>query len=78
MKNNDNIVEKSVNTSEIAVKLDKKDLRQAYNRWIFQIEMCDNYERYMALNCCNALAPALRKLYKDEEDFKNALKRHLI
>lgn len=58
-------------------KLTKKDLRGVYNTWYFSTELSNSYERLQALAFCNALSKPLRKLYKDDEKYKDALKRHL-
>ena len=42
------------------------------------VELSNSYERLQALAFCNAIAKALKKLYKDDEEaYKEALKRHL-
>ena len=58
-------------------KLTKKDLRGVYNTWYFSTELSNSYERLQALAFCNAISKPLRKLYKDDEKYKDALKRHL-
>ena len=58
-------------------KLTNKDLRGVYNTWYFSTELSNSYERLQALAFCNAISKPLRKLYKDDEKYKEALKRHL-
>lgn len=69
MVENESIVEEK--------KLTKKDLRHAYNTWSMTAEISNSYERLTALSFCNALSKPLRKLYDNDEDYKEALKRHL-
>ena len=57
--------------------LTKKDLRGTYNTWYFSTELSNSYERLQALAFCNAISKPLRKLYKDDDKYKEALKRHL-
>ena len=58
-------------------KLTKKDLRGVYNTWYFSTELSNSYERLQALAFCNAISKPLRKLYKDDDKYEEALKRHL-
>ncbi len=54
------------------------DLRRVYNRWYFSTELSNSYDRLQGLAFCNALAPALKKLYADDEEaYKDALTRHM-
>lgn len=59
------------------LKLTKKDLMGVYNTFYFTTELSNSYERLQALAFCNALSKPLRKLYPNDEDYKEALKRHL-
>lgn len=58
-------------------KLTKKDLMGVYNTWYFSTELSNSYERLQALAFCNAISKPLRKLYKDDDKYKDALARHL-
>lgn len=58
--------------------LTKKDVNSVYWRWILLAEVSNSFERMQALAFATAFAPALRKLYKNKEDFIGALKRHLV
>ena len=58
--------------------LNKLDITKAYIKWYMSVELSNSYERLQALAFCNAIAKALKKLYKDDEEaYKEALKRHL-
>lgn len=58
-------------------KIDQKDLRRVYNRWLFASQTGWNYERMQGLSFCYAIMPVLRKIYDTEEELKKATKRHL-
>ena len=55
--------------------LTRTELVQTFLRSFFLMTSI-NYERYESLGFCYAMIPALRKLYPDEEQFKEALARH--
>ena len=57
--------------------LTKKDLFTGWNRWYFSTELSNSYDRLQALAFCNASSTILRKLYKNDDEFKEALVRHL-
>ena len=46
-------------------------------RWIWTAELSNSFERMQALAVASSFAPALRKLYTSDEEFQEALKRHL-
>lgn len=58
--------------------LTKKDIIRSMNRLYLGAAMCSSYERLQALIMCASMAPALKKLYPDREDYIQALKRHLV
>lgn len=63
--------------AEISAKnINKKDLFKVYIRSFFH-QGSWNYERMQALGYCFDMVPIIRKLYKNQEDRKKALKRHL-
>ena len=64
--------EDNVNEERI---LTKRELRQVFRRSFFSMTSI-NYERYCSLGFCYAMIPAIKKLYKDEAEIKEALKRH--
>lgn len=55
--------------------LNKSDLRKVFFRSFFSMTSI-NYERYSSLGFCFAMIPALKKLYKDPEEYKEALARN--
>ncbi len=60
------------------VKLSKKDVNKACWRWIFFSLAPQSFERMQGLSYCYTLAPAIEKLYKDnEEEKQKALTRHM-
>ncbi len=60
------------------VKLDKKDLKTVYNRYLFGAEMTFNYENYQGLDYAFSIYPALKKIYEnDPEMLKESMKNHL-
>lgn len=56
--------------------ISKKDLRSV-NLRSYLVGGNLNYERYLGLGFNFAILPVLRKLYKDEEDLKEAVSRHM-
>lgn len=57
--------------------LTQKDLDKCYWRMSLWGETSLNFERMQAIGFCNAMIPALKKLYPKKEDLSQALKRHL-
>lgn len=57
--------------------LTKKDLNKCYRRLSLWGETSLNFERMQAIGWCNAIAPALKKIYTKKEDLAEALQRHL-
>ena len=57
--------------------LTKKDLNKCYIRLSLWGETSLNFERMQGMGFCNAMIPALKKLYTTKEDLSEALKRHL-
>lgn len=57
--------------------LTKKDLNKCYIRLSLWGETSLNFERMQGIGFCNAMIPALKKLYTTKEDLSEALKRHL-
>jgi len=55
----------------------KKDLRKVFIRWLLGGQTGWNYERMQGLPYCFSMIPVLKKLYKDPDDMKKALKMHL-
>jgi PTS system mannose-specific IID component len=68
-----------VNTPEPAPnKLERSDVQRAFWLWTFFSHANYNYERLQGTAFAQAMTPIIRKLYKDPEDIKAALKRHLV
>lgn len=61
----------------VPYEITNKDLRGVFTMWFFSTELSNSYERLQALAFCNAIATPLRKLYPDDKDYSQALKRHL-
>lgn len=57
--------------------LTKKDLNRCYARLSLWGESSLNFERMQSVGWCNAMVPALKKLYTTKEELSEALKRHL-
>lgn len=60
------------------IHLTNKDLNKVFFRWWLTTELSNSYDRLQGLAFANALQPALKKLYADDEEgFKEALTRHM-
>jgi len=55
----------------------KKDLKKAFWRNLFGLQMSWNYKTMQGLGYCYILLPILRKLYPDKNDLSEAMKRHM-
>lgn len=60
------------------VKLDKATLKKVMWRDILTLQWSWNYERMQALGFLWAMIPALKKIYTNDDEFKDAMKRHLV
>lgn len=56
--------------------LTKKDLNKAFWRWTLGTQMSWNYETMQSGGVVLALGPALRKIYKDDEEFRKVIESH--
>jgi len=65
-------------TERPAVKLERSDVQRSFWLWTFFSHANYNYERLQGTAFAQAMTPIIRKLYKDPEDIKAALKRHLV
>lgn len=63
--------------NEKKVTLTKRDINKVIARWYITTEMSLNFERMQSIAYTYALLPALKKLYSNKEDLKEALQRHL-
>ena len=59
-------------------KITKKDLHGAWFRWWWANEVPHAFDRYIAPSLLLALMPILRKLYKNDDDLREAYHRHLM
>ena len=60
------------------IHMTNKDLNKVFFRWWLTTELSNSYDRLQGLAFANALQPALKKLYADDEEgFKEALTRHM-
>lgn len=60
------------------VSLSRGDVQRAFWLWTFFSHANYNYERLQGTAFAQAMTPIIRKLYKDPEEIKAALKRHLV
>jgi len=68
-----------MNTPEREVKrLSRSDVRRSFWLWTFFSHSNYNYERLQGTAFAQAMTPIIRKLYKDPDEIKAALKRHLV
>jgi mannose/fructose/N-acetylgalactosamine-specific phosphotransferase system component IID len=58
-------------------KITKKDLAKGWFRWWYANEIPHSVDRYVAPSLLWGLMPILRKLYKKDEDLKEAYERHM-
>ena len=59
-------------------KLDKKTINSVFKRWLFGVHTCWNYEKMQGLGFCYAMIPALKKIYKDDEEgLKEAVQHNM-
>ena len=70
-----NTLNTAENTNE-KYQVTKADLRKAADRYNFMACNIFNYESQMGPAVAWALAPVLRKIYKNDEDYKAALNNH--
>jgi mannose/fructose/N-acetylgalactosamine-specific phosphotransferase system component IID len=59
-------------------KLDRSDVQRAFWLWTFFSHANYNYERLQGTAFAQAMTPIIRKLYRDPEEIKAALRRHLV
>jgi mannose/fructose/N-acetylgalactosamine-specific phosphotransferase system component IID/mannose/fructose/N-acetylgalactosamine-specific phosphotransferase system component IIC len=67
--------ENELENNEVQSVLNQKDLKKVFFRSFFSMTSI-NYERYCNLGFCYAMIPALKKFYKNPEEYKEALARH--
>lgn len=59
------------------VKLDKETLKKSLFRDMFTLQWSWNYERMQALGFLWSILPVLQKVYKKDDELKEAMQRHL-
>jgi len=60
------------------VSLSKGDVQRSFWLWTFFSHANYNYERLQGTAFAQAMTPIIRRLYKDPEEIKAALRRHLV
>ena len=60
------------------VSLTRRDVQRSFWLWTFFSHANYNYERLQGTAFAQAMTPIIRKLYKDPDEIKAALKRHLV
>lgn len=59
-------------------KIDKKTINSVFKRWVFGVHTCWNYEKMQGLGFCYSMIPALKKIYKDDEEgLKEAVQHNM-
>src|SRR5262245_21266778 len=64
--------------SKRPVALSRSDVQRSFWLWTFFSHANYNYERLQGTAFAQAMTPIIRKLYKDPDEIKAALKRHLV
>lgn len=59
-------------------EITQKDVTKSYLRWHFANEIPHSFDRYLAASLLYALMPILKKLYKDDDDLREAYQRQLL
>lgn len=75
-KKNDIMANEAATTENGRYKVTKKDLRKTSNRYNFMACNIFNYESQMGPAVSWAMAPVLRKIYKNDDEYKDALNNH--
>lgn len=65
-------------TDRPAIKLERSDVLKSFWLWTFFSHANYNYERLQGTAFAQAMVPIIKKLYKDPDEVKAALKRHLV
>ena len=58
-------------------KITKKDLNKVFLRWLLGLQCCWNYEKMQGLGFCYSILPALKKIYPNKEELKEATENHM-
>ncbi|MGL4572806.1 MAG: PTS system mannose/fructose/sorbose family transporter subunit IID [Clostridium sp.] len=67
----------TVDNKEKCGKLSKKDIIKSWIRWYMFAQSNYNYERMQATAFAHSMLPVIKKVYKDENERKLAMQRHL-
>ena len=59
------------------ISLTKSDVNKVIARWYINCEISLNFERMQSIAFTDALLPALKKLYPNKDDLKDAMTRHM-
>lgn len=59
-------------------KVTQQDLHKAWFRWWWANEIPHTFDRYIAPSLLFGLMPVLRRVYKNEDDLREAYRRHLV
>lgn len=62
---------------EAPEKITKNDLNKSWLRWWYANEIPHTYDRMVAPSLLWAITPILRKLYKNQDDLREAYERHI-
>lgn len=69
--------EKMIQDGEEAAKLlNSKDVSRAYNAWYWFLEVPHSYDRMQGLSSMVSMQAALRKAYKDDAEYQEAMERN--
>jgi len=74
----DTTVQPEATAAPEAPRLTRGDLHKSFWRYFWSFQISWNYERMQALGFAWAMQPVLRKLYPDQEQYSEALQRHLV
>ncbi len=72
--------EDGLNSGALAcgTRLRKRELLQVWANWLFFSHACYNHERMQGIGFGYALVPALKRIYPQQEQLAEALKRHTV
>jgi PTS system mannose-specific IID component len=70
--------EPTTTSTAMGGKITRRDVIWSWILWTFFSHANFNYERLQATAFAHAMTPMIKRLYRDPEEIKNALKRHLV
>jgi PTS system mannose-specific IID component len=71
-------VTESAETRKAPGLLTRRDVFEAFWRWLFFSHSTYNWERMQGMGFAHSMTPIIKKLYKTKEDISAALQRHLV